>query len=137
MVCLVATDLGGLDAYPSPTTPVELTPTSGRKSPIWRLRKVKQDTTVAGTSTSATTVHADYSFQDTAGIKRTGEVDFLSKPQKGDVLEVMYDPEDPTVNETVKGGSVVGRIVNYSAVFIIFGAGGVFLILASLELLPI
>ncbi|MBC7277337.1 hypothetical protein [Nocardioides sp.] len=54
----------------------------------------------------------------------------------GDVLEVMYAPDDPSSSDTVYGGSVAGRIVNYSAV-ILLGGGGIFLILASLDLISL
>lgn len=96
---------------------------------VWRKKE-------PSSSGSETTTHARYEFRDATGRLRVGEVDYLSDPQVDDVLEVMYDPEDLKVSETVYGGSVVGRIINYSVSFLL-GAMGIFLILASLDLLPL
>lgn len=101
---------------------------------VRRLRKEKRRTTVSGTTTTETTIHARYEFRDAAGVEHTGEADHLSKPKVGDAVEVMYDPSDPATNETVRGASVAGRIIHYGAVFVVFGGGGIFLILASLGL---
>ena len=81
-----------------------------------------------------TVVHARYEFRDAAGRIRVGEVDYLSDPQVDDFFEVMFDPDDLKVSEPVSGGSVVGRIVIGTMCFL-FGALGIFLILASLDLI--
>lgn len=70
-----------------------------------------------------------------AGIQHVGEVDHLHGPTVGEVIEIMYAPDDPSSSDTVAGGSVVGRIINYGAVFILLGGGGIFVILASLGLI--
>lgn len=99
---------------------------------VW---KKKYESSATGTSSTETSINARYEYRDTAGIQHVGEVEHLAKPKVGDVVEIMYDPNDPKTNETVSGGSVVGRIVNYSALFIVFGGIGTFLILASLDLI--
>ena len=102
---------------------------------IRHVRKTKHNSSATGTTTSETSYEARYEYPDAAGVQHIGEVDHLAKPKVGDVVEIIYDPNDPKTNETVSGGSVVGRIVNYSAVFIVFGGIGTFLVLASFGLI--
>ena len=99
---------------------------------VW---KKKYESSATGTSTTETSINARYEYRDTAGIQHVGEVEHLADPKVGDVIEIIYDPNDPKTNETVSGGSVVGRVVNYSVAFIVFGGIGTFLILASLGLI--
>ncbi|PSK95706.1 uncharacterized protein DUF3592 [Murinocardiopsis flavida] len=98
---------------------------------VW---KTTRQSSATGTSTTEKTMHARYEFRDNPGRYHTGEVEHLAKPKVGDVLEVMYDPTDPKLNDTVSGGSVVGRIINYGAIFILLGGMGIFFIVASLDL---
>lgn len=86
-------------------------------------------------STTETYVHAHYEYRDAAGVQHVGEVDHLHNGKVGDIIEIMYDPADPDSSAIVHGDSVGGRIINYGAIFIIFGGGGIFLILASLGLI--
>ncbi|WP_406029845.1 DUF3592 domain-containing protein [Nocardioides sp. NBC_00163] len=99
---------------------------------VW---KKKYESSATGTSTTETSINARYEYRDAAGIQHIGEVEHLADPKVGDVIEIIYDPNDPKTNETVSGGSVVGRVVNYSVAFIVFGGIGIFLILASLGLI--
>lgn len=99
---------------------------------VW---KKKRQSSATGTSSTETSINARYEYRDSAGIQHIGEVEHLAHPKVGDVIEIMYDPNDPKTNETVSGGSVVGRVVNYSLAFIVFGGIGIFLILASLGLI--
>lgn len=99
---------------------------------VW---KKKYDSSATGTSSTETSINARYEYRDAAGIQHIGEVEHLAKPKVGDVVEVMYDPDDPSSSETVSGGSVVGRIINYGFIFIFFGGFGAFLILAALDLI--
>ncbi|MER7609917.1 DUF3592 domain-containing protein [Nocardioides sp. NPDC127503] len=101
---------------------------------VW---KKKRQSSATGTSSTETSINARYEYRDSAGIQHIGEVEHLARPKVGDVIEIMYDPNDPKTNETVSGGSVVGRVVNYSVAFIVFGGIGTFLILASLDLISI
>lgn len=98
---------------------------------VW---KKKHQSSATGTDSSETSIHARYEYRDTSGIQHVGEVEHLAKPQVGDVLDVIYDPNEPNSSDTVAGGSVVGRIINYGFIFIFFGGFGVFLILAALDL---
>ncbi|MEU4452143.1 DUF3592 domain-containing protein [Nocardioides sp. NPDC023903] len=86
-------------------------------------------------STTETYVHAHYEYRDAAGIQHVGEVEHLHNGKVGDIIEIMYDPADPDSSDIVSGGSTGGRIINYGAIFIIFGGGGIFLILASLGII--
>ena len=99
---------------------------------VW---KKKHQSSATGTSSTETSINARYEYRDSAGIQHIGEVEHLARPKVGDVIEIMYDPNDPKTNETVSGGSVVGRVVNYSVAFVVFGGIGIFLILASLDLI--
>lgn len=99
---------------------------------VW---KKKHQSSATGTSSTETSIHARYEYRDTAGIQHIGEVEHLTKPQVGDTVEIMYDPDDPKSSNTVYGGSVVGRIINYGFIFSFFGGFGTFLILAALELI--
>ncbi|MBB5916636.1 hypothetical protein BJY24_005548 [Nocardia transvalensis] len=99
---------------------------------VW---KKKNQSSATGTSSTETSIHARYEYRDTADIQHTGEVGHLAKPKVGDIVEIMYDPDDPKASETVNGGSVVGRIINYGFVFLFFGGFAIFLILASLDLI--
>ncbi|MFE3998496.1 DUF3592 domain-containing protein [Nocardioides sp. YIM B13467] len=99
---------------------------------VW---KKKYESSATGTSTTETSINARYEYRDTAGIQHVGEVEHLARPKVGDVIEIIYDPNDPKTNETVSGGSVVGRVLNYSVAFVVFGGIGIFLILASLNLI--
>ncbi|MFE6645504.1 hypothetical protein ACFVJS_02995 [Nocardioides sp. NPDC057772] len=36
----------------------------------------------------------------------------------------MYDPANPDSSDIINGGPTGGRIINYGAIFIIFGGGG-------------
>ena len=92
---------------------------------VW---KKKYESSATGTSTTETSINARYEYRDAA-------VGDGRHPKVGDVIEIIYDPNDPKTNETVSGGSVVGRVVNYSVAFIVFGGIGIFLILASLGLI--
>lgn len=85
-------------------------------------------------STTETYVHAHYEYRDADGVQHVSEVEHLHDGKVGDIIEIMYDPADPGSSEIVGGGSIGGRIINYGAIFIIFGGGGIFLILASLGL---
>ncbi|GGU23035.1 DUF3592 domain-containing protein [Nocardioides albus] len=105
---------------------------------IRHTRKTKYDSSASTASgASETAIRARYEYRDAAGVPRVGDVEHLHDPKVGDVVEIIYDPDDPSSSETVSGGSVVGRIVNYSAVFILFGGIGTFLILASLGLISL
>ena len=86
-------------------------------------------------STTETYVHAHYEYQDAAGTQHVREVEHLHNGKVGDIIEIMYNPADPDSSDIVSGGSVGGRIINYGAIFIIFGGGGIFLILAALGLI--
>lgn len=99
---------------------------------VW---KKKHQSSATGTTSSEMHIHARYEYRDSTGIQHVGDVEHLAKPKVGDVVEIMYEPNDPKTNETVSGGSVVGRVVNYGAIFIVFGGIGIFLILASLDLI--
>ncbi|MFE6645512.1 DUF3592 domain-containing protein [Nocardioides sp. NPDC057772] len=112
-----------------------LTTWSRTQATIRHVWKQKHQSSATGSTSTETTIHARYEYRDAAGIQHIGEVEHLANPKVGDVVEIIYDPDDPKTNETVSGGSVVGRIVNYSAVFIVFGGIGIFLILASLGLI--
>lgn len=101
---------------------------------VWRTKH--QYVSMSGTNTSTKTVHARYEFRDEAGGEYFGEVERLSKPKVGDVIEIMYSPRRPSVNDAVEGGSVAGRIITYGAVFLVLGGGGIACILAPLGLLP-
>jgi hypothetical protein len=103
---------------------------------IRHTRKTKYDSSATTTSAATeTAVRTRYGYRDTTGVPHVGEVEHLHDPKVGDVVEIMYDPDDPSSSDTVYGGSVVGRIINYGAAFILLGGGGVFLILASLGLI--
>lgn len=99
---------------------------------VW---KKKRQSSASGNTSTETSIHARYEYRDAAGIQHIGEVEHLADPKAGDVVEIIYAPDDPKTNETVSGGSVVGRIVNYGMVFVVFGGIGIFLILASLGLI--
>lgn len=86
-------------------------------------------------STTETYIHAHYEYRDATGVQHVGEVEHLHTGKVGDIIEIIYDPADPGSSHIVNGGSVGGRIINYGAIFIIFGGGGIFLILASLGLI--
>lgn len=101
---------------------------------VWR--KKRQSSATATTSTE-TTVHTRYEYRDAAGTLHIGEVEHLHDPKVGDTVEIMYDPDDPSSSDTVSGGSVLGRIVNYSAIYILCGGIGGFLVLASLDLISL
>ncbi|MFI5624618.1 DUF3592 domain-containing protein [Nocardioides sp. NPDC051685] len=101
---------------------------------VW---KKKHQSSATGTTSSETPIHARYEYRDTGGIRHVGEVEHLAKPQVGDLLDVIYNPDEPAASDTVSGGSVVGRIINYGFIFILFGGGGIFLILAVLDLISL
>ncbi|MEU0269919.1 DUF3592 domain-containing protein [Nocardioides sp. NPDC006303] len=103
---------------------------------IRHVRKTKHNSSATATTTTETSYEARYEYRDAAGVQHIGEVDHLHAPKVGDVIEVMYDPDQPSSSDTVAGGSVLGRIINYGAVFIVLGGGGIFVILASLDLIP-
>ena len=102
---------------------------------IRNAQKVAYRSSFVESSTTETYIHAHYEYRDAAGIQHVGEVDNLHDGKVGDIIEIMYDPADPDSSDIVRGGSVGGRIINYGAIFIIFGGGGIFLILASLGLI--
>lgn len=98
---------------------------------VWK----KRPPSATGTTSTETSVHARYEYRDSAGIRHIGEVEHLADPKVGDIVEVIYDPEEPSSSDTVYGGSVVGRVINYGATYIVFGGIGIFLVLASLGLI--
>nr|WP_281365663.1 DUF3592 domain-containing protein [Nocardioides panzhihuensis] len=105
---------------------------------IRHTRKTKYDSSATtGSAATEAAFRARYEYRDATGVPHRGEVEHLPDPKVGDIVEVMYAPDDPSSSDTVYGGSVAGRIVNYSAVFILLGGGGVFLILASLDLISL
>lgn len=103
----------------------------GRVRHRWKEKHQSSD------GSTTTHVHARYEFRDATGAMHVGEVEHLTDPKVGDIIEIMYDPDDPKTSDTVYGGSVAGRVINYGAVFILLGGFGIFLVLASLDLLPI
>ena len=96
---------------------------------VWKLNQ-------PSSSENDTTVRARYEFRDVAGRLRFGDVDYLADPHVGDVLEVAYNPEEPKASETVYGGSVSGRIINYG-VSLLLASLGIFLILGSTGLISL
>lgn len=101
---------------------------------VW---KKKHQSSATGTSTTETSIHAGYEYRDAAGIRHIDEVEHLTKPKVGDIVEIIYDRDDPKSSETVNGDSVVGRIINYGFIFSFFGGFGIFLILAALDLISL
>lgn len=110
---------------------------SRAQATIRHVRKTKHNSSATGTTTTETSYEARYEYRDAAGVQHIGEVDHLHSPKVGDVIEIMYDPDQPSSSDTVSGGSVAGRIINYGAVFIVLGGGGIFIILASLDLISL
>lgn len=67
---------------------------------IRHVRKTKHQSSATGTTTTETSYEARYEYRDAAGVQHIGEVDHLHSPKVGEVIEIMYAPDDPSSSDT-------------------------------------
>ncbi|MBG6098977.1 DUF3592 domain-containing protein [Nocardioides sp. WG-D5] len=101
------------------------------------VRRIKRSTSATSSVEAEKVTQTQYTYTDSQGRQHQGESEVLKNPEVGDVVEALYDPNNPGSSELVGPNSLLVNLLTRGAVFIVLGALGLFLVIAALDVVSV